>query len=78
VPEGMIRLWINLGTQECATPEALCEELSKVGVLADVLQAIDLRPSFAFALAPEEKAKDLEALTGTMVGNKSLKIEKAK
>jgi hypothetical protein len=74
----MIRLWINLGSQEYETPDALREELSKVSASTALIQSLDLRPSFSFALVPEEKAKDLEALTGTTVGTKSLKIEKAK
>jgi len=77
-PEGMVRLWINLGSQEYASQEALREGLCSLNASAQALTSIDVRPSFSFALAPEEKAKDLEALTGTMLGTKSLKIEKAK
>ncbi|MCL2626718.1 MAG: DEAD/DEAH box helicase [Cystobacterineae bacterium] len=78
LPEGMVRLWINLGTQECGTQEAFCEELSKVGVSTDAFQSVDLRPNFSFALVSEEKAESLEALSGAKIGNKSLKIERAK
>ncbi|MCL2011627.1 MAG: DEAD/DEAH box helicase [Cystobacterineae bacterium] len=78
LPEGMARLWINLGTQECGTAENFCEALSQIGVSTEAFQLVDLHPNFSFVLVAEDKAADMESFTGTKILNKSLKIERAK
>ena len=70
------RFWVNAGTQDGYTEEALkaaLDELGSPGILK-----WDFRPTYSYVWAPPEHSGSIEALQGKLLGQKALKIEKAR
>src|SRR5262249_54265209 len=78
IPAGSVRLWINLGASDGLNPAGLKEALEGLAAPVASISRVDLRPTYSYLVVSEESAPAFEALVGKSVGNKSLKLERAK
>jgi ATP-dependent RNA helicase DeaD len=78
IPAGSVRLWLNLGASDGLNPAGLKEALEGLAAPVASISRVDLRPTYSYLIVSEESAPAFEALVGKSVGNKSLKLERAK
>jgi ATP-dependent RNA helicase DeaD len=78
VPEGHVRLWFNLGRMDGLDKESFVTALENAGAPSGKVPQPDLMGTFSYVTVPEADAPALEALVGKKVGEKGIKVERAK
>ncbi|MDQ3262984.1 MAG: DbpA RNA binding domain-containing protein, partial [Myxococcota bacterium] len=76
---GQVRLWVNLGKSDKVEDEgSLRSALEGAGAPAGKIAKTELRGTYSYVFVAEGDAGDFESLAGKQLGEKALKIEKAK
>ena len=75
---GQVRVWVNLGRADKLDAEGLKSALETLGAPAGSVEQADLRQTFAYVFVQEENVEKLEALTGQELGEKTVKLERAR
>jgi len=78
IPPGSVRLWLNLGASDGFDQAGLKAALQGLEAPVASIARVDLRPTYSYLIVTEDSAPAFEALVGKSVGNKSLKLERAK
>jgi ATP-dependent RNA helicase DeaD len=78
IPLGSVRLWLNLGASDGFDQAGLKAALEGLQAPVASISRVDLRPTYSYLIVTEDSAPAFEALVGKSVGNKSLKLERAK
>jgi hypothetical protein len=78
IPAGSVRLWLNLGASDGFDQAKLRAALEGLEAPVATISRVELRPTYSYLIVTEESAPAFEALVGKSVGNKSLKLERAK
>ena len=78
VPEGHVRLWLNLGRADGLDAAGLVAALEGAGAPSGKVPSPDVMGTFSYVTVTEADAPALEALKGRKHGEKTLKIERAK
>ncbi len=75
---GQAKLWIGLGKAEGLGEGDLRDALAGLGAPGDKVQALELRPTFTYALVAEEDVAAFEAASGRQHNGRAVKIERAR
>jgi ATP-dependent RNA helicase DeaD len=75
---GQVRLWVNLGKAAGLSPQTLVSALETEGAPAGKVQHCEILGTFSYVFVSEDCATQFEALTGRALGERTLKIERAK
>ncbi|MBX5483968.1 MAG: DEAD/DEAH box helicase [Myxococcaceae bacterium] len=75
---GQVKLWIGLGRSNDLDDAGLRAALGSLGAPQEKLIAVDVRPTFSYALVAEEDAPAFEGLNGKPFRDRTLKIERAR
>jgi ATP-dependent RNA helicase DeaD len=78
IPDGHVRLWFNLGRVDGLDKSSFVAALETAGAPAGKVPAPDVMGTFSYVTVSEADAPALEALSGKKVGEKGIKVERAK
>ena len=79
VPDGMIRIFCNLGRRDGLSPNEIRDNISELaGLLPDDLVDVEVKTRHTFLLVGDEYAEDLiAAVNGEKFGKRSIRVEVA-
>jgi ATP-dependent RNA helicase DeaD len=75
---GQARLWVNLGRAGGLDAQGITLALEGAGAPAGKVDHVEVLNAFSFVFVPEGEVPAFEALTGKLLGERALKVEKAK
>lgn len=75
---GQARLWVGLGKGDAADDDALKAALESLGAPAGKILGVSLRSTYSHVTVAEEDVSAFEALTGKTLGEKTVKVERAR
>jgi ATP-dependent RNA helicase DeaD len=78
VPEGQVKLWINLGKEDGLDASQLQAVLTSLGVPEGRVKAVHLRGNYSYLFVAEEDVAAHEAVMGKNHNNKTIKMERAR
>ncbi|MBX7115424.1 MAG: DEAD/DEAH box helicase [Myxococcaceae bacterium] len=77
-PEGQVRMWLNLGRQQGLDAAAITAALEGAGAPAGKVAHVEVLGPFSYVFVAEADVPDFEAVTGKPLGERSIKIERAR
>ena len=78
LPDGQVKLWVNLGKADGIDEVSVSTHLETLGVPGAKIQKSSVRGTFSYLYVPEAEAAAFESLNGKQLDDKSIKIERAK
>lgn len=75
---GEARLWLNVGRSDGYESDALGTALGGLGARRELIHALEVLDTFSYVTVAEVDAPAFQALSGTTLGEKTVKIEPAR
>ena len=77
-PEGQVRMWLNLGRQQGLDAAAITATLEGAGAPTGKVAHVEVLGPFSYVFVAEADVAAFEAVTGKPLGERSIKIERAR
>ncbi len=78
LPPGQARLWVNLGKLDSLDESGFKTALQSAGAPVDKVVRVELRGSYSYAFVADEDVPSFEGASGKKLGEKAIKIERAR